>query len=124
MAIKFKNILVYILYFFIIVIGYHIILRLLNKQNDVNQNILNTQDNLVEVYGIPPYIDDAYKPRFVAPRYYDTQFIVDQQPVYTRTFGNYPMRQRFREHSHPPGYRMGTGWRGGKGRCHGDSGCR
>jgi len=31
---------------------------------------------------------DSYEPRFIAPRYYDTQFIMYKQPIYTRTYGN------------------------------------
>lgn len=32
---------------------------------------------------------DSYEPRFIAPRYYDTQFLTHTQPVYTRTHGYY-----------------------------------
>lgn len=38
------------------------------------------------------YKYDSYEPRFIAPRYYDTQFLTDKQPVYVRTHGYYPMK--------------------------------
>jgi hypothetical protein len=120
MSIKFKNILVYIVYFFIIVIGYHIIKNIMNKRK-INSQIAS-ESNVVSsqvTYNVP-YVLDSYEPRFIAPRYYDTQFLVYEQPVYVRSFG-YPVRHRIREHAYRPrvwssgggGGRVGYGWRGG-----------
>jgi hypothetical protein len=105
MAIKFKNILVYIVYFFLIIIVFHVTKRILkkhklNKQASASEyktDLVETQYNITQ-----PYTSDLYEPRFVAPRYYDSQFLLYQQPVYTRTFGNYPIRQKRRSRSRSP----------------------
>jgi len=136
MAIKYKNVFIYVIYFLIILIGLNFInsylfpnvnnVNNINNVNNVNKNI-NSLENptvLVETpidsvnYPVyPSYILDSYEPRYIAPRYYDTQFLIYQQPGYTRTFGHYPLRHRDRVH--PPGYggrRMGgEGRRGGGG---------
>ena len=104
MSIKFKNILVYIVYFFIIIFGYHIIKNIL-KQQKINSQIASENDiDLAQVTYDVPYVLDSYEPRFVAPRYYDTQFVVYQQPVYTRSFGNNHMRKHIRKHTRISGY--------------------
>lgn len=131
MAVKSKNVLIYVIYFLIILIGLNFIKTYLfpNINNtNVNKNInaLGNPTVFVETpidsanYSVyPTYTLDSYEPRFIAPRYYDTQLLIYQQPVYTRTFGHYPLRHRDRVH--PPGYggrvggrRMGGG--GSRGR--------
>lgn len=87
MAIRFKNILVYIVYFFIIVFGFHIV-KNAYKQQKLNAQITSENKNeLTKRSYDTTYTLDSYEPRFVAPRYYDSQFVVYKQPVYTRSFG-------------------------------------
>lgn len=108
MSIEFKNILVYTVYFFIIVFGYHILKNIMNQEK-INSQIASENNVVTQVTYDVPYVLDSYDPRFIAPRYYDTQFLVYEQPVYTRSFGYYPVRHRMREHAHRPGHWGGVG---------------
>lgn len=115
MAIKYKNVFIYVIYFLIILIGLNFINSYLfpnvNNVNNINKNInslgnptvlIETPIDSVNYPVYPSYILDSYEPRYIAPRYYDTQFLIYQQPGYTRTFGHYPLRHRDRVH--PPRY--------------------
>jgi hypothetical protein len=115
MSIKFKNILIYIVYFFILVLGYHVIKNIITQKKLNSQNALENNIDSTQVTYDVPYVLDSYDPRFIAPRYYDTQFLVYEQPVYARNFGYYPVRHRIREHSHRPRFLGGGGggWRSG-----------
>lgn len=50
--------------------------------NMINDNLYSLQNDDLK----HSMMYDSYEPRFIAPRYYDTQLY--KQPVYTRTYGN------------------------------------
>ena len=83
---KVKKLLIRIIYIIMIIIIIYFIKNNLNDKNDY-KNIHS--DSNIKVSDSYQIVDDSYKPRYIAPRYYDTQFITYKQPIYTRTYGNH-----------------------------------
>lgn len=83
---KVKKLLIRIIYIIIIIIIIFFIKNNLNKKNKYKKN---HSDSIIKVSDSFQIDDDSYKPRYIAPRYYDAQFITYKQPIYTRTYGDY-----------------------------------
>jgi hypothetical protein len=124
MNIKTKKLLIYLLYIFFFVLFVYLFKIIFFGTSAVKTK---PTDLIIETpfyttspdYVYNPYLYDSYEPWFVAPRYYDTQFIIYKQPVYTRSHGyHYPKRHNRHDRiRHYDGGRIGLrgGDKGGRG---------